>query len=98
MANPERQFEVETDVSDFGMGRQLRQCDDEGKLHPVAFFSKGFQGPELNYPIHDKELIAIIEAFKEWRHYLSETNYPVIVRTDYKNLITFTENKVFNKR
>jgi hypothetical protein len=42
--------------------------------------------------------MVIIEAFKEWRYYLSGTNYPVIVRTDYKNLTTFTENKVFNKR
>jgi hypothetical protein len=47
------------------MRRQLRQRNDEGKLYPVAFFSKGFQGPEFNYPIYDKELIVIIKTFKE---------------------------------
>jgi len=43
----------------------------------VAFFSKKLSGPALNYPVHDKELIAIIEAFREWRPYLSGTTYKV---------------------
>jgi hypothetical protein len=42
--------------------------------------------------------MAIIKVFKEWRHYFSRINYPVIVHIDYKNFTTFTENKVFNKR
>ncbi|EFY87300.1 pol protein [Metarhizium acridum CQMa 102] len=66
----DKPYELETDASDFALGGQLGQRDDQGRLHPVAFFSKKLHGPELNYGIHDKELMAIIECFKEWRHYL----------------------------
>jgi RNase H-like domain found in reverse transcriptase len=53
---------------------------------------------ELNYEIHDKELLAIIEAFREWRVYLERSKYPVKVYIDYKNLLYFTTIKVLNKR
>ena len=97
-ADPSKAFEVETDASDFALGGQLGQRDDEGRLHPVAFLSKKLHGPELNYGIHDKELMAIIEAFKEWRHYLSGTTHTVKVLTDHKNLTSFTTTKDLNKR
>ena len=98
MPDPNRPFEVETDASDYALGAQLSQRDAEGLLHPVAFFSKKLNGPELNYQIHDKELIAIIEAFKEWKHYLSGTTHQVKVYTDHKNLTYFTTTKELNKR
>ncbi|PNH26348.1 hypothetical protein BJF96_g10337 [Verticillium dahliae] len=98
MIDPEKPMEVETDASDFAIGGQLGQRDDQGRLHPVAFFSKKLHGPELNYQIHDKELMAIIEAFKEWRTYLSGARHEVKVYTDHKNLAHFTTNKDLNKR
>jgi RNase H-like domain found in reverse transcriptase/Reverse transcriptase (RNA-dependent DNA polymerase)/Integrase zinc binding domain/Chromo (CHRromatin Organisation MOdifier) domain/Retroviral aspartyl protease len=98
MPDPSKPFEAETDASDGALGGQLGQRDDEGRLHPVAFFSKKLSGPELNYPIHDKELMAIIEAFKEWKHYLSGTTHQVKVYTDHKNLTYFTTTKELNKR
>nr|AAG24792.1 pol protein [Colletotrichum gloeosporioides] len=96
--NPQNQFEVEADASDFALGAQLSQRDSEGRLHPCAFFSRKLHGPELNYQIHDKELMAIIEAFKEWRPELSGTIHEVLVYTDHKNLAHFTTSKVLNKR
>ncbi|KAM3518270.1 hypothetical protein MY4038_010136 [Beauveria bassiana] len=73
--DPEKPYELETDASDYALGGQLGQRDDEGRLHLVAFFLKKLHGPELNYGIHDKELMAIIECFKEWRHYLVGAKY-----------------------
>ena len=64
MADPSKPFEVETDASDYALGRQLEQRNKNGKLHPIAFYSKKLNRLELNYGILDKELIAIIEAFK----------------------------------
>jgi hypothetical protein len=96
--NPEVLYEVETDASDYALGGQLGQWDKEGKLHPVAFYFLKLKGPELNYVIYDKELIVIIEAFKEWKHYLMGTKYKIKVYTDYKNLTTFTTTKELNKR
>jgi hypothetical protein len=97
-ADPERPYEVETDASDYALGGQLGQRDKEGRLHPIAFFSKKLHGPELNYQVHDKELMAIIEACKEWRHYLSGAKHQVTVYTDHKNLTYFTTSKELNKR
>ena len=98
LPDPTKQYEMETDASNFAVGTQLSQRDDNGKLHPVAFFSKKLSGPALNYPVHDKELIAIIEVFREWRPYLSGITYEVQVFTDHKNLRYFTTTKELNGR
>ncbi len=63
--DPERPYKLETDSSNYALSGQLRQRDDEGRLHPVAFFSQKLHRPKLNYRIHDKELMAIIQCFKE---------------------------------
>ncbi|TQV90159.1 pol protein [Cordyceps javanica] len=94
----ERPYEVETDASDYTLGRQLGQRDNEGRLHPVAFFSQKLYGPELNYGIYDKELMAIIQCFKEWRHYLVGAKHKIKVYTDHKNLTSFLTTKDLNKR
>ena len=96
LPDPRKQFEVETDASDYAMRGQLGQRNDQGKLHPLAFFSKKLEGPRRNYPIHDKELLAVIEAFQEWRPYLSGTTKEVLVYTDRKSLRYFTITKVLN--
>jgi hypothetical protein len=98
LPDPIKQYEIETNTLNFAVGAQLSQRDGNGKLHPVAFFSKKLSGPALNYLVHDKELIAIIEAFREWRPYLSGTTYEVQIFTDHKNLQYFTTTKELNGR
>jgi len=57
--------QLETDASDFALGAVLSQlCEDE-KWHPVAFHSRKFSPEEINYDVHDKEMAAIVAAFKE---------------------------------
>jgi hypothetical protein len=97
-ADPEKPYEVEADASDWALGGVLGQRDDRGNLHPIAFFSKKLNGPELNYGIPDKELMAIVEAFKEWKHYLVGAAHKTKVLTDHKNLTSFTTTKELNKR
>jgi hypothetical protein len=53
---------------------------------------------EGNYDIHDKELLAIVAAFQEWRVYLEGAKYPVKVLTNHKNLTYFTTTKKLNRR
>ena len=53
---------------------------------------------EQNYDIHDKELLAIVDAFKHWRHYLQGARHEVSVITDHKNLTAFTTTKALNRR
>ncbi|CAI7787037.1 unnamed protein product [Closterium sp. NIES-54] len=69
LPDPEKDYVIEADASDQAIGAVLMQ--DQGKgLQPIAYLSKKLPGAELNYPIHDKEALAIITAFKTWRCYL----------------------------
>ena len=63
-------FFMETDASDFVLGAVLSQLGDGEKLHLVAFHSRKFSAAEINYEIHDKELLAIVDSFQKWRHLL----------------------------
>src|SRR3979490_1956027 len=95
---PDRILVVETDASDYALAAILSTIDSEGEINPVAFHSQTFTGPELNYDMHDKELLAIFEAFKCWGHYLEGSAEPVDIVTDYKNLEYFSTTKVLTHR
>ena len=86
---------VETDTSDYALGAILSTIDpSDNQVHPIVFHSQTFRSPELNYDVHDKELLAIFEAFKSWHHYLKGTPTPIDVITDHKNLEYFSTTKV----
>jgi len=57
---------VETDASDYALAAILSIINKDNEVHPVVFHSCTFTVAELNYDIHDKELLAIFEAFKIW--------------------------------
>ena len=61
---PELPLTIEADASDFALGCILSQTSPAGDLHPVCFYSRKFTLAELNYPIYDKELLAVVEAFR----------------------------------
>jgi hypothetical protein len=96
--DPEREIELETDASDFAQGAQIGQRDDDGMLHPIAFFSYKMHGAELNYPIYDKEFLAIVNAFKEFRHYLLGSKHKIKVYTDHKNISYFATTQQLSGR
>src|SRR3979490_1488252 len=89
---------VETDASDYALAAILSQYTSDGELHPVAFPSQTFTSPELNYDVHDKELLAIFEAFQRWQHYLEGSADPINVITDHKNLEYFCTTKILTRR
>ena len=60
------------------------QKDSNGDLHPCTYHSAIFSPAERNYNIYDKELLTVIQALKEWRHYLTGTEHPVTVITDIR--------------
>jgi hypothetical protein len=96
--NPTKRIVLETDSSDFAIRACLSQPDENGRLKPIAYYSRKLSLAELNYNIHDKELLAIVVAFEQWRVYLEGSTYLVQVWTDHKNLIYFTNTKVLNQR
>lgn len=81
-------FWLNTDASDFAIGAVLSQKDDEDVLRPLAFYSAKLKGAEIRYPTHEKELLAIIKALKNFRSYIY--GRPINVQTDHKTLQYFT--------
>jgi hypothetical protein len=94
----EKEIILETDASDYVSAGVLSQYDDSGILRPVAYFSKKHSVTECNYEIYDKELLAIIRCFEEWRPELEGTASPIKVITDHRNLEYFTTTKLLNRR
>ena len=86
----EKPFTLITDASDYATGAILQQRDALGRAHPVAYYSKSLQPAERNYEIHDKELLAIIQALKHFRHYLQGSPHVTQILSDHANLRYFT--------
>jgi len=63
---PDAQLIIETNALDYTLAAILSIVNEENEVHPVAFHSHTFTAAELNYDMHDKELLAIFEAFKIW--------------------------------
>ena len=80
---PDKPIIVETDASDYALGAILSIQTNSGEIHLVAFHSCTLSAPELNYDTHDKELLAIFEAFHVWRHFLEGSGTPIDVVTDH---------------
>ena len=89
MPDPLKPFMVESDASKFASGAVLWQQDTNGDWHPCSYLSQSFNTMERNYEIYDRELLAIIWALTEWRHYLLGSPHPVTVLSDHKNLTYF---------
>jgi hypothetical protein len=102
--NPARQTRVESDASGKAVGGILSQAYEgqgpSGRTvwKPIAFFSRKMNPAELNYGGPNQEMLAIVESFKEWRHYLEATAKPTLVLTDHQNLRYFITTKELNRR
>jgi len=95
--NFELPFVVETDASDSATGGIISQKGEDGHLHPCAYRSSKMSLVEQNYDIYDKELLAIVLAFQDWRVYLEGSPHQVRVLSDYENLKHFLTTKQLNR-
>jgi hypothetical protein len=89
MPDPTQPLYLETDASLNASGGVLMQKDGNGHLHPCGYLSKTFSPAERNYPIYDRELLALVRALQEWRIYLEGAPHRITVYTDHKNLQYF---------
>src|SRR6266403_5338385 len=81
--DPNQPYVVVTDASGFAIGAAL--CQDHGNgQQPCAYISRKMNNHEVNYPVHEQELLAIIHALREWRHYLHGSQFTVV--TDHRSL------------
>ncbi len=97
--DPTRQFVVEVDASEVGVGAVLSQrATSDDKVHPCVFFSHRLSPTERNYDIGNRELLAVKLALEEWRHWLEGSGVPFVVWTDHKNLEYIQSAKRLNSR
>ena len=75
--DPWRPFQVECNASQVATGAVLQQKNDAGQWLPIAYLSHSLSLAEQNYQIYNKELLAIIQAFEAWRHYLKGSLHPI---------------------
>jgi RNase H-like domain found in reverse transcriptase len=90
-------FVIETDASEWAIGCTLLQYDIDGAIHPVAYDGRKLQGAELNYAVHEKELLAIKHALRIWSHYIDNHTRTKIL-TDHESLKYLKDTKVPSKR
>ncbi|KAF7785204.1 hypothetical protein Agabi119p4_1369 [Agaricus bisporus var. burnettii] len=93
---PEYRVFVTTDASDYQSGAMLSFGKTWETSCPVAFDSKPFKNAELNYPVHKKELFAIICALQKWRADL--LGIPLTVLTDHRTLECFQTQKHLSRQ
>ena len=89
-------YHVEANSSDFALGAILSQLQND-KWHPVAYLSKSLTEAKRNYEIYNKELLAIMTALSERRHYLL-TGKEFEIWTDHQNLCYFRKAQKLNRR
>jgi hypothetical protein len=97
LPDPGKPYRLITDASDFAAGAILEQPDALNRWHPVAYYSKSLQPAERNYEIHNKELLAIILALENFRHYLEGHAAPIEIWTDHGNLVYFTRKQKLSR-
>ena len=78
---------ITMDTSDFHSRAVLSFGETWKTAHPVAFDSMTFKGVELNCPVHEKEMLAIIQALHKWQADLVGSSFTIF--TDHKTLKNF---------
>ena len=97
-------IQIETDASSYAIRRILSQLtfdhltfdlltSNQGQWYPIAYFLRKMILAKTRYKTHNGELLAIVKAFKTWRHYLEGCKHKVLVLTDYNKLCQFMDMK-----
>ena len=107
--DPECHIRIETNASGYTIERVLNQLtsnlvisdgttESNVDWHPMAYIFRKMIPAETHYEIHDGGLLAIVEAFKTWRHYLEDCKHEVLILIDHNNLCQFMDTKSLSSR
>jgi RNase H-like domain found in reverse transcriptase/Integrase zinc binding domain/Reverse transcriptase (RNA-dependent DNA polymerase) len=98
MPDYSKPFQIKSDASKYASGAVLTQTDINGDRHLVAFLSKTFTDMERRYEIYDRELLGIVRALKEWRHYIQGSGHTTLIHTNHQNLTYFRKAQKLSDR
>jgi transposase InsO family protein len=91
-------FVIETDASDYAVGAVLLQHGDDIRHHPVAFESCKLNPSQRKYPAQERELLAILHAWRKWSVYLHGAVATTVVYTDHSSLQYLATQKMPSPR
>ena len=80
----ERQFVVTTDASDVAIGAILEQDFGSG-LQLIEFSSRKLNATEIFYSAYERELLGIVWAIGQWKHYF-QGPHPIVIQTNHAPL------------
>ena len=89
---------MEVDALDYVIGDVLSMKCEDGKQRPVAYLSKLLNETEINYEIHDKEMLVVIKGLENWRNLLEDAKFKFEIWTDHKNLEYFMKTQKLNQQ
>ena len=89
---------VKIDVSNFAVAGIFNQQNKNDNWHSMMFWSRKMILAKQNYKIYDQELLIIVAAFKQWRHYLKNNSYSIEILSDHNNLKKLMTKKELNSR
>ena len=93
-----KQIFVEPDASVYAIEAILSQEDENGRKHPVAYYSKKLTPEESRYGTPDQKLLAVVYSMEHWRHFLEGARHQVIVLSDHNNLRWFNTTTKLSRR
>ena len=89
--DPTKQYTLEVDASGFVLGAMLSQRGNDGKSHPISYYSQMLTKAEQNYNVYNQELLAMVEGLDHDRPLLARMQLPIIIKTDHLNLTHWRE-------
>jgi len=96
--NSELKNQMKTDASEHTVTEIYSQLQMSEQWHSVAYWLWKLFSAEESYETHDLKLLVIVEAFKQWHHYLERSTHSVKVLTDHNNLCGFMNIKMLNEQ
>lgn len=94
--NWEKEFVLQVDASQRGLGAILSQKDDDDEEHPIAFASRKLQPREEKLSTTEKECLAIVWAVEHFRYYLLRRTFTL--QTDHNPLVWLNQVKDKNQK
>ena len=71
---------------------------ETGQWHPVAYYFQKIILAKIRYETHNAKLFTIVKVLKNWRYYLKDCQYEVLVLTNQNNLRWFMDTKSLSFR
>lgn len=90
--------EMHTDASNEAIAATIEHRYACGHTQPIAFYSRKLNKAERNYNVHDRELMAIRDAFRSFHSWLHGSPKPVKVYSDHKALEHFLHTTKLTQR